>query len=138
MKIFNIFKKKSTVRIPNIQTLSSLVDRLAIEVSKVSYWENLKRLEHQKEIPNKDLIVEWDNLSRDANEIRSAIKKMIDDLFQEVIDTGKYTYLREPRTFSPAAVSQFSDLLDKRYSIIGDLAATNSLQDALEKVLSGE
>lgn len=123
-------------RIPNIDNLSTLCDRLSIENSKCSYFENLKRIEHQKTNPDKDLICKWDHLSREACELRSAIKNRIDELFAEVITAGQYNYLPEPRTFTPAAACQFSALLDKRYSIIGDLAATGSLQDALEAVLS--
>lgn len=125
-------------RIPNIDNFSTLCDRLAIENSKCSWFENMKRLEHAKENPNLELIAQWDNLSREACELRSAIKNRIDELFEEVFQYGKYNYFREVRTFKPASAATVSDLLDKRYSIIGDLAATNSLQDALEKVLSGE
>lgn len=125
-------------RIPNIDNLSTLCDRLAIENSKCSWFENKKREEHQKENPNNDEIARWDHLSREACELRSAIKNRIDELFAEVITALQYTYLREPRTFSAAAASKFSDLLDQRYSKIGDLAATGELQKALEDVLSSD
>jgi len=125
-------------RIPNIDNFSTLCDRLAIENAKCGYFELQKRLEHQKMVPDIEQIAKWDHLSREACELRSAIKNRIDELLAEIVTTGQYNYLRECRTFSPASVATFSDLLDKRYSIIGDLAATHSLQDALEKVLSGE
>jgi len=126
------------VRIPNIDNFSTLCDRLAIENSKCSWFENQKRVEHQKESPDFELIAKWDHLSREACELRSAIKNRIDELFEEVIKAGQYTYLREPRTFKEAAASKFSDLLDKRYSKIGDLAATGELQKALEDVFSSD
>jgi len=134
------FKKKTDlaktlIRIPNIDTFASLIDRLSIENHKVAVYENKKREEQSKKNPDPELITKWDNLSREANELRSEIKKRIDSLLEQIITTGKYTYMKEPRTFSPPAAEAFSSLIDKRYSEIGRLAAMGSLIDALENLL---
>jgi hypothetical protein len=43
-------------RIPNVDTLADLIDRLIVEVNKLSYFENRKRAEHGKESPNAESI----------------------------------------------------------------------------------
>lgn len=123
------------MRIPNVDTLASLIDRLAIECHKTGYFENKKREEQKSPTPDLKKIQEWDHLSREACELRAALKRKIDELFEEVMG-GKYKYLKEPRTFSPAQGSRFSELLDERYCFIGDLAAKGELIKSLEKELA--
>lgn len=86
-------------KVPNLDTFSSLIDRLIIEVGKVSIMENKKREEQQKANPNVELIAQWDNASREANECRAALKARIDQQFKEVVECGSYNYLGEARTF---------------------------------------
>jgi hypothetical protein len=88
-----------TKRIPNLDTFSSLIDRLIIEVGKVSILENKKREENQKKNPDNDKIAQWDHASREANECRAALKARIDSQLKELIEKGTYDYLGEARTF---------------------------------------
>lgn len=97
-------------RIPNIDTLADLIDRLIVEVNKLSYFENKKREEHAKASPDPNLIAKWDNLSRDCCELRSAIKSEINRLFGEVVKSFSYSVMREPRTFRPAPTA-ISDVI---------------------------
>ena len=86
-------------RIPNLDTFSSIVDRLIIEVGKVSILENKKREEQLKPQPNVQKIAEWDHASREANECRAALKARLDAIFKESVESGKYDILMEARTF---------------------------------------
>jgi hypothetical protein len=89
-------------RIPNVNTLADLIDRLVVEVNKLSFFENRKREEQGKEMPNADLVAEYDNLSRDCCELRSALKNEINGLVTEIVESGEYKVMREPRTFRPS------------------------------------
>lgn len=86
-------------KIPNVDTMSSLIDRLCIEVGKISFFENKKAEEHKKESPNKAYIADLDFGARAAGENRAAIKAAIDQLFKESIESGTYNYIKESRTF---------------------------------------
>jgi len=89
-------------RIPNVNTLADLIDRLIVEINKLSYFENKKREEQFKVNPDFELIAKWDNLSRDCCELRSALKNEINSLVSEIVKNGKYNVMREPRTFRPS------------------------------------
>jgi len=97
-------------RIPNVNTLADLIDRLIVEVNKLSWFENKKREEHAKTSPDPELIAKWDNLSRDCCELRSALKSEINRLFGEVVATQSYSVMKEPRTFRPSA-TRIADVL---------------------------
>lgn len=97
-------------RIPNINTLADLIDRLIVEVGKLSWFENRKREEHAKSNPDTELIAKFDGLSRDCCELRSAIKSEINRLFGEVVATQSYSVMKEPRTFRPSA-TKIADVL---------------------------
>lgn len=86
-------------RIPNLDTFSAIVDRLIIEVGKVSILENKKREEQLKQKPNIQKIAEWDHASREANECRAALKARLDALFEDAVKNGDYSQLSEARTF---------------------------------------
>lgn len=88
-----------TQKIPNVDTLSCLIDRLIIEVIKIAYCENKKCEERAKEKPNLEYIGKLDGIMRPASESRSAIKNKIDELLKESIDNNKYDYIKETRTF---------------------------------------
>lgn len=110
-------------RIPNVDTLADLIDRLIVEVNKLAYFENRKRDEHAKPEPDAALIAKWDNLSRDCCEYRSLLKSRINEVLSQVMDSGAYRTLREIRTFRPPA-SRLSDLLAKRCEQVSrDIAA---------------
>ena len=101
------------MRIPNVDTLADLIDRLIVEVNKLAYFENRKREEHGKPSPDSAAIAKWDNLSRDCCEYRSLLKSRINECLAEIVSSGEYRTLRECRTFS-APPSQLSELLAER------------------------
>lgn len=86
-------------RIPNLDNFSSIVDRLIIEVGKVSILENKKAAEQQKDNPDQKKITEWDKASREANECRAALKARLEEVFQAAVRDGDYETLNEARTF---------------------------------------
>lgn len=86
-------------KIPNLDTFSSIVDRLVIEVGKVAFLENKKAEEHSKPNPNHEKISGWDKASREANECRAALKARLDVLFKDSVESGRYETLNEARTF---------------------------------------
>lgn len=91
------------VRIPNVNTLADLIDRLIVEVNKLSFFENKKREAHAADNPDAEQIAKWDNLSRDCCELRSILKNQINECLRDIVETGEYTTIKEPRTFRPPA-----------------------------------
>jgi hypothetical protein len=82
-------------RIPNFNTLSTLIDRLSIENVKLAYFENA---------------VEHDNLTAEAradcqrkiqlqHQTIEMLKKELTRLLKEVFVAGTYEYVGEERTF---------------------------------------
>lgn len=100
--------------VSGIDTLGDLCDRLAVEVHRLGWFENKKREEQGKPSPNPVLVQKWDQLSRESCELRAIIKRKINELFRDVIQSGEYKVLLEPRTFRPPNAS-IADVLDKRY-----------------------
>lgn len=125
------------MRIPNVNTLADLIDRLIVEIHKLAWFENKKREEHAKENPDPELIAKWDNLSRDCCELRSALKNEINECMKEIVESGIYSPIKEPRTFRPAA-KRIEDILadmcleNARSTLNGDLAK------AIEETLRAE
>jgi hypothetical protein len=103
----------SETKIPNLNTLADVIDRLIVEVNKLSYFENKKREEHAKWEVDEEMIAHWDNLSRDCCEYRSMLKNEINRLLAEIVETGEYKTLKELRTFR-APTKQVSELLAER------------------------
>jgi len=101
------------MRIPNVDTLADCIDRLIVEVNKLSYFENAKRQEHAKPEPDATLIAKLDNLSRDCCEYRSLLKSRINEVLGEIVVSGEYQVMREVRTFRPPA-RRLADLLAGR------------------------
>jgi hypothetical protein len=120
-------------RIPNVNTLADLIDRLIVEVNKLSWFENKKREEHAKPNPDPVRIAYWDHLSRECCELRSALKNEINKVFGEVVDTGSYRVMKEPRTFKPSATKiadvlaeacrERSDVIAKAMEVLFDAAS---------------
>jgi hypothetical protein len=104
-------------RIPNVNTIADLVDRLIVEVHKLAYFENQKRNEHAKETPDGDRIVEWDNKSRDCCELRSILKRDLNTAIEEFVCTMAYTPRAEARTFRAPQVVEgkntIADIVDR-------------------------
>lgn len=119
------------MRIPNVDTLADLIDRLIVEVNKLSYYETKCRDEHAKPHPDVRAIAEWDNLSRDCCEYRSMLKSRINEVLGEIVASGEYQTMREVRTFRPPA-GKLSDLLaDRCYEV------SVKMRESLEADLCG-
>lgn len=121
-------------KIPNLNTLADVIDRLIVEVNKLSFFENKKREEHAKENPDAELISHWDNLSRDCCEYRSMLKNEINRLLQEIVNTGAYNTLKELRTFREPKRS-VADILADRCWWAGSEEFKEELKKELEQWL---
>jgi len=86
--------------IPNYNTLADVVDRLIVEVNKLSFYENKKREEQAKANKDTEAIAYWDNLSRDCCEFRNMLKVELNRILSEIVRTGEYNTLKDARTFS--------------------------------------
>ena len=124
-------------RIPNVDTLADCLDRLIVEVNKLSYFENKKREEHSKKDKNLEMIAFWDNKSRDCCEFRSLLKNKINEIMSEIVESGEYKTLHEARTFTPPK-ERLSDFLAKRCEEIGNLTYSGKLAEILERELIGK
>jgi hypothetical protein len=87
-------------RIPNYNTLADIIDRLIVEINKLSWFENKKREESVKDSPNSALIALWDKNSRHCCEYRDLLKREFDKTLTEIISTNSYETLSACRTFS--------------------------------------
>jgi hypothetical protein len=110
-------------RIPNVNTIADLVDRLIVEVHKLAWFENKKREEHAKDEPDVEMIAEWDNKSRDCCEFRSLLKRELNTAITEVVLAMQYKPLSEVRTFRPPR------LIEGKNSI-ADIVSDMSLKSA--------
>lgn len=128
--------RKQGTRIPNVDTFADLVDRLAVEIHKLAWFENKKREEQGKDDPDVELVAKWDNLSRDCCEMRSILKRELNDCVGEFVRTLRYSVKSEARTFRPPKVVEgdntVADEIDKIFGqTVRDLAG---LKDALEGI----
>ena len=121
-------------KIPNLNTLADVIDRLIVEVNKLSYFENKKREEHSKDHPDDKLIAYWDDLSRDCCEYRSMLKNEINRLLTEIVDEGEYKTLRELRTFRQPR-RPVSEIIADRCWWAGSEEFKKELRDALKEHL---
>jgi hypothetical protein len=118
-----------TMYIPNYNTFADLIDRLAVTTNKLAFFENKKREESIKQNPDKDLIVEYDRLSRNECEFRNQLKRAIDSLLSEIVKSGHYETLEDNRTFSPPSKS-ISDLISE----ICYIQANSVKQELIERL----
>ena len=82
-------------RIPNLNTLSTLLDRLSIENVKVAHFQNA--LEHDElSAPQRQ---EFSKKIETQDRIIGSLKEEVATLLEEILFTGKYDYIREERTF---------------------------------------
>jgi hypothetical protein len=125
----------SETKIPNLNTFADVVDRLIVEVNKLSYFENKKREEQGKRNPSATVIAEWDNMSRDCCEYRSMLKNEINRLLAEIVETGEYKTLNELRTFRKPT-HQVSELLAQRCWWAGSEQFKKDLVDSIEDELN--
>src|SRR5271166_4726140 len=122
-------------RIPNIDTMADLIDRLIVEVHKLAYFENAKRQEQAMPFPDADKIAKYDNASRDCCELRSLIKSEINSLLSEIVRTNQYEVMREVRTFRPAGKTIADILADMCYES-ANKSQRGDLADALQEKLA--
>ena len=124
------------VKIPNLNTLADVIDRLIVEVNKLSFFENKKREEQGKDEFHRDSgkIAHWDNLSRDCCEYRSMLKNEINRLTSEIVESGEYKTLRELRTFR-APQRDVAEILADRCKWAGSDEFKEELRESLKEVL---
>jgi hypothetical protein len=115
-------------RIPGVDTLGDLIDRLIVEVNKLAYFENKKREEHAASTPDVAMIAKWDNLSRDCCEYRSLLKSRINEVLGEIVASGEYQTLREARTFRPPA-GRLADAISGACSQVSENIAKSIEED---------
>ena len=125
----------SEPKIPNLNTLADVIDRLIVEVNKLSYFENKKREEHAKDEPDAEMVAHWDNLSRDCCEYRSMLKNEINRLTSEIVETGEYKTLREMRTFRKPGRSVEEILAERCWAVARDNDFQEELAEALKEKL---
>ncbi len=123
------------VKIPTQNTLADVIDRLIVEVNKLSFFENKKREEHAKDNPDAEMVAHWDNLSRDCCEYRSMLKNEINRLTSEIVETGEYRTLREMRTFRQPKRSVEEILADRCWLVARDMKFQEELMDTLKEIL---
>ena len=87
--------------IPNFSTLADVVDRMIVEVNKISVFENRKREEQAKSDKDFVAIAKWDDMSRDACELRNMLKLEFNRILTEIVRAGEYETLKDARTFAP-------------------------------------
>jgi len=123
-------------RVSNINTLADYIDRLIVEVNKISWLEAHKHEEHKKETPDIEQIAYWDKLSRRACNLRGVIKNKINETLAEIIEAGEYPYLPEVKTFGKPD-TRFSDHLADRCHDVGNTFIREEMADALLRELKG-
>lgn len=92
--------KPQKVYITNLNTFSTLIDRLCIENVKLSHFEFL--LEFKDSNPGISESYSLESLHQKISfqhQIISVIKEEIVELLSQVLQTGKYDYIDESRTF---------------------------------------
>jgi len=92
-------RNRPNIVVPNLSSFADAVDRLIVELLKLSYFENEKRKEQGKKSKDVHLIAKWDDLSRDSCEYRSALKNEINRMLKEIVASQSYLPLEELRTF---------------------------------------
>ena len=83
-------------RIPNFNTLSTLIDRLSIENVKLVHFKNEI---YQGNLPD-DKILKFKKKIAVQHEIISALKKELTLFIKKGFLSGKYEYMKEERTFT--------------------------------------
>ena len=120
-------------KIPNYNTVADAIDRLIVEVLKLSWYENAKRTEQDKSNPDFALVAKWDKLSRDACEYRDMLKREIDRLLSTI--SNHYTVLPAFRTFS-SPKKTVAELIAERTLLAGSETFRAELAEALESDLA--
>ena len=83
-------------RIPNFDTLSTLIDRLSIENVKLAHFQN--ELEH--DAPDEDVRVQLAAKIDTQQRIIERLKEEVVQFLEETYLSGEYSYMTEERTFT--------------------------------------
>lgn len=113
--------------IPNFSSVADVIDRLIVELMKLSFYEESKRSEQGKPNPDPVKIAIFDNSSRDACEYRSMLKNKLNELLHQIVVNRAYSPLKEIRTFSrPARGVEdiLEDMINNNLSLKRELAET--------------
>lgn len=117
--------------ISNLNTFADLVDRLIVEVNKLAFFDNAKRVESLKPDPDLRLIADLDRKGRDCNEFRSQLKNKINEMLEELIRVREYEVLKEVRTFTPPSRTVGELLAEMSYE-------RSALRDELARTMGYE
>lgn len=82
-----------------IESIGFLIDRLIIANIKISRWNHEKLEERKKGNPDLEKLDELQKKVDYTNEERVALKNAIDRKLKYIIETGKYDYQEEKRTY---------------------------------------
>lgn len=83
-------------RVPNLDTLSTYIDRLVIENVKKAIFE--LRCQDEENLSDADLVDLGEKIMLQEELIEACKKKITDDLLA-IVGSGKYEYKTEARTF---------------------------------------
>lgn len=122
------------VRIPALDTMADLLERLIIVDNRMAWLEQQKR-----DLVEADAvtIAKLDRASRDCCEARSAIKNRINEAFEGIVQGDEYRSLRESRSFRPPD-ERFAETLDRHSREIAHLFTGSAFGARLRAELLGE
>ena len=121
-------------RLPSIDTAADLLERQIIIINRTAWFEQQKREESEKPVPDLKRIADLDKMSRDCNEYRSALRNRINDLFFDIANGEGYYAVRENRTFTPPN-DRFVDMIAIQAEEVSKLFWGKEVADSLEKEL---
>lgn len=87
-----------SIKVPNFDTFSTLVDRLTIEIVKRAHFEFM--LESQSATLSETSRNELIRKIAIQNDITQVLRQKLADFLRETLIKGSYKYIDEERTFS--------------------------------------
>ena len=90
-----MIKKGRTIKIPNYNTISTLIDRLTIENVKLSHFQYLLESVELKD-KSEDLV----NKIKTQEDIINLLKEELENYLVDLFNNRNYEYIDEKRTFS--------------------------------------
>lgn len=139
-RVVDGLKKSTNVVVPNLNSFADSIDRLTVELLKLSAFESAKRDEQAKVDADAETIKKWDNLSRDCCEYRSLLKNHINQQLAAIVQTGSYLPLRELRTFrapSRSVEDIIEDMINNTINSNNKLDLVNRLAEDLSFIEKG-
>jgi hypothetical protein len=122
------------VRIPAVDTMADLIERLIIIDNRMAWLEQQKRDLNGKD---PETIAKLDLASRDCCEGRSATKNRINQVFEEIANGEEYRAIRESRSFRPP-FERFSEVLDKCSSDLSAYFVSDRFARSIRSELLGD